>query len=279
MGRRKLNQLPVNKDDIIMTTVHSPTITGIELVQRRIADQRQRLLRHEVYERLKSIAALRCFMEHHVFAVFDFMSLLKALQQRLTSVTVPWVPVAQATGARLINEIVLGEESDADGLGGFTSHFELYRQAMREIGARTAVIDRFVDDLRSGQPVAAALQRPEIPASVRAFVTSTFQVIDSNDLIALTANFTFGREDLLPDVFHQIVHELDQSAGSLTQFKYYLQRHIDLDGDHHGPLAHRLLTTLCSNQPQAWETATQASLAALEARHQLWDCIAAAMPN
>lgn len=262
-----------------MTTVNSGPSIGIEWVQNRIADQRQRLLQHEVYEQLKSVAALRCFMEHHVFAVFDFMSLLKALQQRLTSVAVPWVPVAHPTGARLINEIVLGEETDENGAGGFTSHFDLYRGAMQQLGARTEIIDRFVDDLRRGQPVATALQRPEIPAGVRAFVTATFAVIESNDLIALTANFTFGREDLLPDVFHQIVEELDEANGTLGQFKYYLQRHIDLDGDQHGPMAHQLMANLCQENPHAWETAAEASLAALEARHQFWDQIAQAIRN
>jgi hypothetical protein len=262
-----------------MNLTTSDSLAGIELVQHHVADRRKLLLQHKVYQQLKSVAALRCFMEHHVFAVFDFMSLLKALQQRLTSVSVPWVPVAHASGSRLINEIVLGEESDENGEGGFASHFELYRQAMLEIGARTDVIDRFVDDLRNGRSVAASLQNPEIPLGVRQFVSATFQVIESCDLIALTANFTFGREDLLPDVFHQIVHELDEANGCLSQFKYYLQRHIDLDSDHHGPLAHRLLASLCGDRPQAWETAAQASLAALEARHQLWDSIAAAMPD
>lgn len=262
-----------------MSTSNPEVLDGIELVQRRIADQRQRLLEHEVYERLNTVAALRCFMEHHVFAVFDFMSLLKALQQRLTSVSVPWVPPVHSIGARLVNEIVLGEESDEDSAGRFASHFELYRQAMNEIGASTKVIDRFVEDLRRGQSVTAALQRPEIPSGVGSFVSATFQVIESNDLIALTANFTFGREDLLPDVFHQIVNELDEESGSLSQFKYYLQRHIDLDGDQHGPMAHRLLATLCNKDPKAWETAAQASLAALQARHQLWDCIALGIPN
>jgi len=260
-----------------MSPINPVVSDGIDLVQHRIAEQRQRLLRHEVYEQLNTMAALRCFMEHHVFAVFDFMSLLKALQQRLTSVSVPWVPPIHAAGARLINEIVLGEESDENGAGRFASHFELYRQAMQEVGARTDVIDRFVTDLRNGQTVASALQRPEIPAGVRSFVTATFEVIHSHDLIALTANFTFGREDLLPEVFHQIVHELDEASGRLSQFRYYLQRHIDLDGDHHGPLAHRLLATLCHDEPQAWENAAQAALAALQARVQLWDCISDAI--
>ncbi|MBL8892304.1 MAG: DUF3050 domain-containing protein [Planctomycetaceae bacterium] len=259
-------------------SVSDPTVShGVELIQTRTVNLRQQLLNHEVYEHLNTVSALRCFMEHHVFAVFDFMSLLKSLQRRLTSVSVPWVPPSHSLGARLINEIVLGEESDEDGTGRYASHFELYRQSMIEIGARTDVIDRFVDDLRQGHSWTQALQRPEIPQGVRSFVSATFAVIDANDLIALTANFTFGREDLLPAVFHQIVNELDESSGCLSRFQYYLQRHIDVDGDHHGPLAHRLIAILCGDQPQAWEKAAQASIAALEARVQLWDCIAEAI--
>jgi len=262
----------------VTATSSTPTdMDGIQWLQQKIAPLREGLLAHPVYARLGSLPALRCFMEHHVFAVFDFMSLLKALQQRLTGVSVPWVPTPHPIGARLINEIVLGEETDEDGRGGFTSHFELYLAAMREVGADTKVIEATVRELAAGSPIHETLIAGRAPAGAAAFVRETFQVIDAGNVVALTANFAFGREDLLPEVFHQVVQELDRDSGRLSQFQYYLQRHIELDGDHHGPLAQRLLNSLCGQSQENWEQATAAAVTALQARQRFWDRIASAI--
>ncbi len=235
---------------------------------------RQNLLRHSVYESLRDPAALRTFMQHHVFAVWDFMSLLKALQQRLTCTAVPWIAPSMPLGGRLINEIVLGEESDEDGQGGFASHFELYHRSMVDFGADTRAIDRFVEQLRAGQNVEGALCRAEIVPAVASFIRHTFATITGGDNCQIAAAFTFGREDLLPDVFQKIVDELSRQAhGKLAGFQYYLQRHIDLDSDEHGPMAARLVEGLCGADPAAWQRATDAARQALQARLALWDGI------
>ena len=90
-----------------------------------LGDARERLVRHRIYGLVDSAARLRRFMESHVFAVWDFQSLLKAMQQRLTCTSIPWVPTPDAEARRLVNEIVLDEESDALPEGGSASHFEL----------------------------------------------------------------------------------------------------------------------------------------------------------
>ncbi|MHC5538945.1 DUF3050 domain-containing protein, partial [Singulisphaera rosea] len=114
----------------------------IDRIRTRIAPLRDALLAHPVYAGIDDIDGLRRFMEHHVFAVWDFMSLLKALQRRVCCVDVPWTPPANPAACRLVNQIVLGEESDEDEEGRPSGHFELYRRAMQLCGAETGPIDR-----------------------------------------------------------------------------------------------------------------------------------------
>jgi hypothetical protein len=202
------------------------------------------------------------------------MSLLKTLQQRLCCVDVPWLPSLDPTGSRLVNEIVLAEESDDDGRGGFASHFELYHRAMVRCGANTAAIDTFLNQLCQGKPVSVALESSEVPDCARQFVRQTFDTIDGGNLIAIASAFTFGREDLLPAVFQRIVDKLNVEAGGvLEEFKFYMERHIDLDGDEHGPMAQRLVVSLCDSDESRWQVAEQAAVECLKARQDLWDGI------
>jgi hypothetical protein len=247
---------------------------SLDQIHAAIEPLRRRLLEHPIYSELGSPARLRVFMQNHVFAVWDFMSLLKALQQRLCCVSVPWLPPADPAAARLLNEIVLAEESDSDGGEGFASHFDLYYRAMREFGADTAPIDRFLALLRGGKTVSSALKQAEVGAPIDRFVSHTFEVIATDDLCRIASTFTFGREDLLPDVFQQIVDRLDQeTCGSLAEFRYYLLRHVELDGDEHGPMASKLIAALCGQDEARWAAATEAATAALEARIEFWNAI------
>ena len=248
-------------------------MTPFHKIHARLAPLRRSLLEHPIYSHIDCLESLHTFMQHHVFAVWDFMSLLKTLQQRLCNTQVPWLPPVNRQGCRLINEIVLAEESDEDGEGGYASHFGLYHQAMQRCGTDTAVIDQFLDELRAGLSVQQALINAGAPNAVHDFVLQTFLVIDAGDVCAIASTFTFGREDLLPEVFRQIVDKLSVHAGDLNLFKYYLQRHIDLDGEQHGPMAERLIGFLCGDNETKWQIAENAALRALESRLRLWDCV------
>ena len=182
--------------------------------------------------------------------------------------------------ARLVNEIVLGEESDEDGAGGFSSHFDLYHRAMAGCGASTHTIDRFLHALRQGNSVEAALSTCEAPQCVRQFVLETFRLIQDGDLVAVASAFTFGREDLLPDVFQRIVDELNvKTSGGLADFTFYLSRHIELDGDQHGPMASRMIMSLCGDDEAKWQRAADAAIQSLQARKSLWDGMYASMQS
>lgn len=250
----------------------------LHVLRQSLVPLKEALLEHPIYRHIDHLPALRLFMEHHVFAVWDFMSLLKELQRRLCCTTVPWMPSGQPLGSRLINEIVLAEESDEDGHGGFLSHFELYHRAMTACRASTSAIDEFLAAIRAGKPVATALESARVPASVRRFVRRTFAVIEEGSSAAIAAAFAFGREDLLPALFRRVVEELNvRHAGGLADFRHYLDRHIGLDEAEHGPMASKLITLLCGTHEDRWQAAQHAALQALEARKDLWDGMLAAI--
>lgn len=246
----------------------------IEKLEARLAPFRDELFNHRIYGEIDRLEALQQFMEQHVFAVWDFMSLLKVLQRRICCVEVPWLPPVDPQACRFINEIVLAEESDGDSKVGFASHFDIYHRSMKQCGANTAAIDSFICELSRGVPVRTALALPSIPKAARHFVEHTFSVIDSGNLCAIASAFTYGREDLLPDVFQRIVDKLDVEAGGhLTDFKYYLERHIGLDGDEHGPMATRLVQSLCGSDESNWKLAEDTAVNCLIARRKFWDGI------
>ncbi len=239
---------------------------------------RNQVVDHDVYHQLKTVDHLRVFMEHHVFAVWDFMSLLKALQRRLTCLEVPWVPQGDALSRRLINELVLEEESGEGDAGCYLSHFELYRAAMDSCGADTSRIDAFGERIRRGMAVPRALGLANVPGAARDFVESTWEILASGRTHAVAAAFALGREEVIPDMFRTLVAELEeQFAGRLDLLQDYLQRHIRLDGDHHGRMALQLLTKLCAEDTAKWAEAEEAARAALNARIELWDGVVEAL--
>lgn len=245
-----------------------------------IAPSRQQLLQHPIYTSIHSLESLQRFMEGHVFAVWDFMSLLKALQVRLTCVTLPWRPVADPEVRHLINEIVLSEESDLTQDGRHLSHFELYHEAMVTAEANTQKIDSFLQALRKGKHWKEALQSLYIPIGVRNFVEFSINTAMDAKPHEIAAVFTFGREELIPDMFQQIVDDLHQRfPQKLADFKYYLDRHIELDGDEHGPMALRMVAHLCGEEDNNWQEAEKAALYAIQMRKNLWDAVLENMPK
>jgi hypothetical protein len=251
----------------------------IKQIQAGLEKVRNEVVHHPSYQAIQSIEDIRIFMEHHIYAVWDFMSLLKALQNQLTCTQVPWFPVGSAEVRYLINEIVCGEESDLaseedvkNGDGIRKSHFELYLDAMEQVGASTAGINTLFASIQSGKTVEEAIEFSSIPESAKRFLRFTFEVIATKKPHLIAAVFTFGREDLIPNMFHTIVSDLNAKFPTqLAIFKFYLDRHIEVDGDHHGHLALQMVSELCGNDPVKWQEAEHYSIKSLEMRKQLWD--------
>ena len=248
---------------------------GIDLIRARTEPVRAEITAHPIYGAIRSIDDIAVFTEHHVFAVWDFMSLLKTLQRQLTCVRVPWLPEGTATSRRLINDIVLVEESDELG-GGFISHFELYRAAMADLGADTRAIDAFVAELRLGTSVSDALNSCGAPKPAAEFVSATWEGITEAPVYCQAAAFAFGREDLIPEMFDKVISSANADQ-SLRLFRSYLQRHIDVDADEHTPMAMQMLADLCGDDDAKWHRCIGTVRATMHARVRLWDGIVLAM--
>lgn len=243
-----------------------------------IQSLRDALDRHPVYAAIQGADELRTFMEHHVYSVWDFMSVVKHLQAVVAPPGFPWVPVGDGDVRRFINEMVLGEESDEamPGTGaGYTSHFELYCQAMEEIGAGTGPVLTFVDTVRR-QGVDAALALPTVPSPARTFTATTFGFLTSGRPHEAAAALALGREHIIPDMFRAILERSGIGRQDAPTFHYYLERHIHLDEGSHGPLSLRLLNGLCRNDRER-EEAVAAAREAVQARLTFWDGVLAAL--
>ncbi|MEC7239761.1 MAG: DUF3050 domain-containing protein [Myxococcota bacterium] len=280
-----------------------------ERLESDLKPMRDALVLHWVYSQVNDLSTLRLFMSSHIFAVWDFMSLLKTLQNRMTCMSTPWFPPEDAISARLVNEINLDEETDEVRTGLYMSHFELYMRAMEELGADRSAIETFLTRLRAGELPETAVRSLPVPQGTTDFVQHTLATTQGKTH-EVAASFLFGREAIIPGMFREIIdrevvsgntsrrsrqfartvqrklsaawnyrHRGDLSARrpaapGTNLLQLYLDRHVELDEGSHGPMAAELVMHLCGNDEQKWREATEAGKAALEARHRMWDSVA-----
>ena len=250
----------------------------IQLIESKLEPLRDQLKSHPLYSTLSTIDDVAVFMEKHVFAVWDFMSLLKSLQNHLTNVHTPWTPKGKGPTARFINEIVMAEESDINELGEAMSHYEMYIDAMVQVGANTSDIDHFIKAINEGYDVDVAAKKINLEAPILEFINFTMDVVNSNKAHRIASAFTFGREDVIPDMFLEIVGQSKTSDNeTYSKLLYYLNRHIELDGDEHGPISLKMVAELCGDDTQKWEEVLETAKEALKLRLKLWDHITASI--
>ena len=235
---------------------------------------KEKLANHRIFERINSIQELKVFMEHHIFAVWDFMSLLKKLQKDLVPSGSPWVPNPNGNLVRFINEIVMEEESDqAYGNGAeisYTSHYQIYLDAMTEVGASTETISRFVEMVKS-EGINSAMQKINLPEPSRLFMSHTFKLINEGKSHEIAASFAIGRESIVPLMFKRILDQSKLEDDQVPVFRYYLVRHAELDGDHHGPMAHKLLENMSAGDPKIQQEIIEQATKSIEQRIFFWD--------
>jgi hypothetical protein len=247
---------------------------------KKIQEHRSQLENHSllVTNMIQSREDLKLFMEYHVFAVWDFMSLLKTMQHNIVPSGNIWLPTAgtRSNIARTINEIVLCEESDISPDGNSSiSHFDLYLQAMLEIGADTKPITNYLDSVGKFNAHVDCLHSSPI---VMDFVNSTFKAIDCGVHCA-AASFCYGRETIIPSMFKRILRQINISNTDAPKFHYYLERHIQVDGDDHGPMSENLVNYFCKDDPFLVYEAEQSAIDAIKARIKLFDDIENLLSN
>ncbi len=247
----------------------------IQSINKNIQPQNVILLQHPLYQQIQSITDLHAFLETHVYAVWDFMSLLKALQQKLTCTTTPWFATKNAEIRYLINEIVLAEETDISLDGKRQSHFEMYIDAMQSCGANTAEVEAFLDDVVNTKNIFISIKKSNLHPDVKAFLDFTFRIIEEGKAHKIAAAFTFGREDLIPNMFTEILRNFKANfpETDLSKLIYYFERHIELDADEHGPMAMQMIAELCGSDEHKWKEVEEISVLALEKRIGLWNAI------
>ena len=257
-----------------MEEFHDIDLSQCDEVERRIEALQNKVVSHPMYDLLTNKRAVQIFMEHHCYSVMDFMCLLKSLQQRLTVTSVPWFPPVNRQASRFINEIVVAEESDEARGGGFISHYTMYIEAMDEAGADSTSVENFVEFVRNRQHYRRALRHAKVPKAAQRFVKSTMEMclIGKNHEVA--SFFVFGRECLIPAMFHEMVATLKANGEEgMDGLIYYLDRHIEVDGDEHGPMARQMLAHLCDGDERRWSQVEKAAIRALEERLKLWDAV------
>lgn len=245
----------------------------IEEIQQAVAPLRQDLINHSLYQKLDSIESVQTFMEHHIYAVWDFMSVVKWLQNKITSTDVPWNPT-RGSGKikRFINEIVIAEESDYFHDGRVMSHYEMYIEAMKESRASSSDAQTFFRAVNGKKDVVSYLRQTILPGKVGPFLENTFDLLQNKKAHEVAAAFTFGREDLIPDMFINILKGMNND-GRLNSLIYYMERHVEIDGEEHGPMSLEMVSELCGKNERKWEEAKTAAREALQARIRLWNGI------
>lgn len=250
-------------------------MSQIQDIQNNIRPIREQLINHDLYKYIETPDDLRIFTQYHVFAVWDVMSLAKALQQKLTCVKVPWVPKNSAKYSYLINEIVLAETSGINRSGYRQSHFEMYLDIMDDIGASTSEISDFIEHVRHGTDIFLVISTSDLPKAVKSFLIFTFNTIYNEQTPEILSLFTFGREDLIPDVFSELINDIQKKfpKENIKNFKHYFQNRKEIDSEKHLSMSLQLVDNICNQDKVKWESVQRIAEKSLIKRLELCDDI------
>lgn len=243
----------------------------IQQLTERLSPLTLEIVHHPLYHEISSIDHLRLFMEQHVFAVWDFMCLLKELHRRIVSTSAPWFPPKDALSANLISSILVEEEGDLteDGTE-YASHYDIYLQAMKKISADIQPIKKLQSLLMKGSTIKEVFQQLLLKQSTKEFVLTTFSFFEC-EAHELAAAFVYGREGITGAMFSPLITQLEvemkhHNQSQFSTLIYYFKRHVELDSNDHFPKAIRMLSNLVNGDEKKLKEAENAAVKALTAR-------------
>ena len=146
---------------------------------------------------------------------------------------------------------------------------------MTSCGANTQQINTFIENVVATQNIFVSIKQSDLHPNIKSFLDFTFRVIEQGKPHEIAAAFNFGREDLIAEMFTEILRNFEANfpETDLKKLIYYFERHIELDADEHGPMAMKMITELCENNETKWKEVEEISKLALEKRIGLWDAI------
>jgi hypothetical protein len=226
---------------------HPEAIAKIDAFDQAITPLLKVLATHKVFCSINSIAHARVYLQHQVFAVWDFMCLLKSLYRKLSTKDI-WYPPTSSISVHLIGSIMLEEESDINEQGDRESHFETFVRAMEELDTDTSQIRGFIAWIKEEQSIEIAFEQIDVNPSIKKFVLSNAEVLNLESHEVLSA-FVFGRELITSIMFTNLMKALQHHMNYMDQSHLctlisYLNRHISLDADEHFPKALKALIEL-----------------------------------
>ena len=237
----------------------------------KVVSVADRTAAHPVFSLVTSLEQARTYMEFQVWCVWDFMCLAKAVQTGLGTFTIPWLPPKNGALLAAINEIISGEETDTGPDGKIASHFEIYLAAMHQAGADTTAINTFLQALRDGVNWEAALHKSGAhPGSIR-YVSGTIRT-SLEPLHRSVASFCLGREELVPMMLVTMLRNIPR-LPELEMFRWYIQRHIALDAESHGPLSSDLFDSIAGVDAETRQDALKTAAWAIAERADYLDVI------
>jgi hypothetical protein len=157
----------------------------------------------------------------------------------------------------------------------YASHFERTARRCARSAWTTAAALAFATVQRDG--IRGALTQGLVPMAARWFMEKTFGFIATGKPHVVAAAFALGREQVIPGMFRALLKDMQVREHEAPAFHYYLERHIHLDEDHHGPLSLRMLDELCAGDPRKLREAEQAAREAIAARIEFWDGVLGAL--
>ena len=243
---------------------------NLESNKEKLSDLKHKIITHPLFRSTLEPKHVCKFMESHIFAVWGFMSILKSLQKKIIPNNLPWIPNENTRNGLInfVNEIVLCEESDyVEGIG-YISHYEIYLLAMRNMGAKSEQLNKLTSRITNKGYDEKYLDDLDISAQVKSFLKHDLEVSINGSLPEIIGAFTLGREKVIPNMFSYILPAIEKTSLS-KHLVTYLERHINIDGDRHGPLSMKLLKASCNKEQL--NLAYSSAIKSLELRLSVWD--------